>query len=220
MKWKFLSIFTVLLFTLMACQAGDNDNSQRDTDNPNVDPTSFRDHDDNNTGDGMLNDRNNVLERDADRYQNRDNADRNRNNRDNSNYDVAKEAADRITEEVAEIDRAYVITTDNNAYVAANLDTDQGNNNSDGNANERNVSDRNGATNQDANELTDEVKDRIAKIVKSVDREIDNVYVSTNPDFINLANDYADDVENGEPVEGFFDQFGSMIERLFPENRQ
>lgn len=205
MKWKMLSIFTVLLITLMACQAGDDD-TQKGTDNPNVDPTSFRN---NEAGHGMVNDRDHTLERDADQYQNRDNDRRDNSDRDNSNYEVAKEAADKITNEITEIDHAYVITTDNNAYVAANLDTDQGNNKGNNNGGDNN-----------SNELTDKVKDRIAKIVKSVDRDIDNVYVSTNPDFLNLANDYADDVENGEPVEGFFDQFGSMIERLFPENRR
>lgn len=220
MKWKFLSIFTVLLFTLMACQSGDN--TQRDTDNPNVDPTSYRSHDDNNARDGerMVKDRDHTLKRDADRYQDRDNNDRVNHRQDNSNYDVAKEAADKITDEVAEIDRAFVITTDNNAYVAANLDADHRNNmnNRDDNANDRHRGDN--VNHRDANELTDEVKDRISKVVKSVDGDIDNVYVSTNPDFLNLANDYADDVEQGEPIEGFFDQFGSMIERLFPENRQ
>jgi len=42
------------------------------------------------------------------------------------------------------------------------------------------------------------------------------VYVSTNPDFFDLTNGYIDDVNRGEPVEGFFDQFSNMIERLFP----
>lgn len=209
MKWKLLSILTVLLITLMACQAGDN--ADRGTDNPNIDPTSTG-----NTGDanGMIDDRNHTLQRDADRYQNRTN--NNRANRDNSmdrmnqrdntsNYEVAEEAADKITEKVKEIDRAFVITTDNNAYVAANLDADNRN--------------QTGNNNNDSDELTDEVKDEIAKIVQSVNDDIDNVYVSTNPDFLNLANDYADDVDNGKPIEGFFDQFGTMFERLFPENR-
>lgn len=219
MKWKLLSIFTVLLITLMACQAGDN--ADRGTDNPNIDPTSTG-----NTGDanGMIDDRNHTLQRDADRYQNRTN--NNRANRDNSmermnqrdntsNYEVAEEAADKITEKVKGIDRAFVITTDNNAYVAANLDNDNGGKNGESNkGNNRNQSGNNG------DDLTDEVKDEIAKIVQSVDDDIDNVYVSTNPDFLNLANDYADDVDNGEPIEGFFDQFGTMIDRLFPENRR
>src|SRR5699024_6811246 len=39
-------------------------------------------------------------------------------------YDVSKEAADQIVDKVDEIDQAYVITTKNNAYVAAKLDND------------------------------------------------------------------------------------------------
>src|SRR5699024_11842757 len=52
--------------------------------------------------------------------------DRHSNNRNSNNrqdeYDVSKEAADRIVDEVAEIERAYVLTTKNNAYVAAELE--------------------------------------------------------------------------------------------------
>ncbi|HLR52391.1 MAG TPA: hypothetical protein VK072_05880 [Candidatus Avamphibacillus sp.] len=29
-----------------------------------------------------------------------------------------------------------------------------------------------------------------------------------------------DDMNNGKPVRGFFDQFGNMIERLFPQNKR
>src|SRR5699024_4777791 len=39
-------------------------------------------------------------------------------------YDVSKEAADQIVDKVDEIDQAYVLTTKNNAYVAAKLDND------------------------------------------------------------------------------------------------
>jgi len=195
MKWKLLSVLTVFFLALAACQNADNTDNQDGAtgNNNNVEPTRYQ----NNAGDGMVDDRNNVMERESDRFQNRDGQEANNNNQ----YDVAEEAAERITNEVDGIERAYVLTTENNAYVAANLDADDTN-----------------QQNETGNELTDEVKGQIGEIVKSVNNDIDNVYVSTNPDFLNLTRDYVNDADNGEPIEGFFDQMGNMIERLFPEN--
>ena len=213
MKWKLISLLSVLLLTLMACQ-GVND-TEGVNNNPNMDPVNYPNG---NTGDGMVTDQDYMLDRDADRNQNRDGRDNrmnnngNNNNQDGSRYEVAEEAADKITDQIKEIDRAYVLTTDNNAYVAANLDNDDANRNRTGNINNNQTGNNNGE------ELTDDVKKEIGKIVKSVDDNIDNVYVSTNPDFMDLANNYANDVENGRPIQGFFAQFGNMFDRLFPDN--
>ena len=201
MKWKVLSIAAATFLTLTACQATDNNARDNATGpNDNIEQTRFY----NNAGEGMTNVRNYTLDRNSEQFQNRDNG----NNRANEHnqYDISEEAAERITNEVNDIDRAYVLTTDNNAYVAATLDTDNRN--------------ANRGTRDNGGELTDEVKEKIGDIVKSVDNGIDNVYVSTNPDFIDLTNNYVDDVNNGEPVEGFFDQIGNMVERLFPQNRR
>lgn len=127
------------------------------------------------------------------------------NNRDNTNgngernneYEVADKAADRIANEVESIDRAYVLTTDNNAYVAAELNEGTKENGNNG-------------------EVSEKVKKQVTKAVKAENKDIDNVYVSTNPDFVNLTTGYRNDIENGEPIEGFFDQFGEMIQRVFP----
>ncbi|MBY7143007.1 YhcN/YlaJ family sporulation lipoprotein [Virgibacillus sp. NKC19-3] len=221
MKWKFFSVLAVLILALAACQGDGTDNNEG-TDDNNVEQTRYN----NNTGDGMT-DRDNTMRRDSERGQ-----DSNRNdNQENNQYDVAEEAADRITNEVDDIDQAYVLTTDNNAYVAAGLDVDRNERNDDtGNQNndqqgDASISQNN--NNDDANnqnndryddELSDDVKEEISEIVKSVNNDIDNVYVSTNPEFFDLTNNYVDDVNEGRPVRGFFDQFGNMIERLFPEN--
>src|SRR5699024_5034277 len=93
------------------------------------------------------------------------------------------------------------------------------NRNNDGNR-DRNNNDGGMNTQHTGDDLTDEVKKEITDIVKSVDNDIDNVYVSTNPDFFELTNNYVDDMNDGEPVRGFFDQFGNMIERLFPQNKE
>lgn len=217
MKWSLFSVLIVLISALAACGTTDGNQEGTTDKNNNVENTRY-------TGDGMTNDRDHTLVRDSERDQNRNN-DGNRNNQmnnNNSKYDVSKEAADRITDEVKDIDRAYVLTTENNAYVAANLDTDgtkrdkenTGNNNGD-NMNNNN----NGNMNNEGDEVTDDVKQQISKIVKSVDNNIDNVYVSTNPDFLDLTGNYVDQMDNGKPVRGFFDQFGNMVERLFPQDK-
>src|SRR5699024_6997837 len=68
-------------------------------------------------------------------------------------------------------------------------------------------------------EVTDDTKREIKDIIQDEDNDIDHVYVSTNPDFMNLANNYADDMNAGKPVRGFFDQIGNMVERVFPQSR-
>ncbi|WP_226038241.1 YhcN/YlaJ family sporulation lipoprotein [Aquibacillus saliphilus] len=152
---------------------------------------------DNNTGTrNGLNNINNQTE------MNRNNT---TNNNDENRFEVADKVSDRIVKKVNAIDNAYVLTTDNNAYVAVELDRDTNNNNNKNGGNGDNVS--------------ESIEKQIRDVVKNVDSDIDNVYVSTNPDFVNLTNNYRDDVENGEPIEGFFDQMGQMIERVFPDAR-
>ncbi|MHA6251608.1 YhcN/YlaJ family sporulation lipoprotein [Oceanobacillus sp. CAU 1775] len=269
MKLKILGVLMILVFALMACQ-GTNDTGTG-TDNPNIDPANFG----NQTGNGMVNNRDFMMDRDAERYQNRDRDGRDNRmsqGRNNSRYEIAEEAAEKISEEVDNVERAYVLTTDNNAYVAVQLDSDnrnQGNNhgnigrtnnrgdndgnmnrnnnrgNNDGNMNRNNNrgnhdgnistrddgridSDNNRGnnrgnmtrTNNRDHDVPDNIKGEIADIVRSVDRNIEHVYVSTNPDFLDLANNYADDVDQGQPIEGLFDQMGTMIERIFPDNQR
>jgi hypothetical protein len=236
MKWKFFSVLTVLILALAGCAMdGDNqDGTMGDNrDNNNVEQTRFND-----TNRGMNDNRDYGMRRTSEREQERDD---NTAGNNNDRYEVADEAADRITEQVDEIDRAYVLTTENNAYVAAGLDIDRSDRNDrdgQGTANNPNRNATNGDRNVQDNtnnltrnttdgidndhfddQLSDDVKEEIADIVKSVNNDIDNVYVSTNPDFFDLTNNYADDMNNEEPVEGFFDQIGNAIERLFPQNR-
>ncbi|API91118.1 lipoprotein YhcN [Virgibacillus pantothenticus] len=204
MKIKLFSFIAVLGLVLAGCMNADDNNNGNENADDNVEQTRYN----NNTGEGMTGDRDYDMTRPAERDQ--------ENNNNANRYEVSKESAERITEEIDEIDTAYVLTMDNNAYVAAGLDTNDTNveNKNTGNntANNTNNVDK-------GNELTDDVKSRVKQIVQSVDADIDNVYVSTNPDFLNLTQNYANDVENGEPVEGFFEQFGNMVERIFPQNR-
>ncbi|WP_100011367.1 YhcN/YlaJ family sporulation lipoprotein [Lentibacillus sediminis] len=215
MKWKLLSIVMVLAFVLAACGNGGNDQNEGAADNPNVEPQNFN----NNNGPDMGGERDYDMRRGSEEGQDRNNNNNNgANNNDANRYEVAEEAADQISEQVDEIDNAYVLTTGNNAYVAAGFDANGNNNNNNRNMNTGNQNNNTGNQNQDneEQELTDEVRQEITEIVKSVDNNIENVYISTNPDFVDLTNNYVDDVDNGEPVEGFFDQFGNMVDRIFP----
>jgi spore cortex protein len=124
----------------------------------------------------------------------RTNTIRNVNNKNENRIDVADRAADKIVE-MREVDRANVIVTGNNAYVAAKL-TDNAN-----------------------NKLSKDVEKKISDLVKSENRNIDDVYVSVNPDFYNRTNSYANDIRDGRPIEGFFDEFNTLVRRVFPTNR-
>lgn len=230
---KFFPAIVASFLVLTGCQWDNNNNNDMDpNDNTPIDETrTSRDNRDGFTQ--------NVENR------NRFNVNENRNDMD-SRYEVSEEAAERIVEEIDEIDQAYVITTENNAYVAATLDKgdkfsrNQMNNNNrnrtgnnDIGLNDRSIGDRdfdrntndrqnlttNVRNNESNDELTDDVKEKITEIVKEVDRDIDNVYVSTSPDFFSLTDEYVSDFQNGRPVEGFFEQIGTMIERIFPENQ-
>src|SRR5699024_7816952 len=54
----------------------------------------------------------------------------------------------------------------------------------------------------ESDEVTDEVKNHIADIVQEEHDNIDNVYVSTSPDFVDLTNNYVEQMQNGEPIQG------------------
>ncbi|MDQ0351643.1 YhcN/YlaJ family sporulation lipoprotein [Alkalibacillus filiformis] len=120
--------------------------------------------------------------------------DRNRGQDGMMRFDVAEEAADDVTDQVDEVSQAYVMTGDNNAYVAVVL-----HNNDNG-----------------TDEVSDEVKEEVADVVKSTKQDLNNVYVSANPDFFNMVNDYTQRVNEGDPIEGFFEEFNAMLDRIFP----
>lgn len=116
------------------------------------------------------------------------------NNNNGEQMDVADEAADQISK-LEEVQTANVIVTNRNAYVAVTL--------------------RNGAK----GEVTDRLENRIADQVRKTDSDIQNVFVSSNPDFVQRMNDYGDKINNGDPIEGFFEEFNEMVRRVFPNAR-
>ncbi|MFC4386778.1 YhcN/YlaJ family sporulation lipoprotein [Gracilibacillus marinus] len=141
----------------------------------------------------------NMMERDRDSVNNIEPLNTDKTTKDKTKYEIAEKAQKRIEKEIPSIQNVYVLKTNNNAYVAASWDKDNN-------------------TTKNENELSKEVREKIVKAVKSVDNDIEKVYISTNPDFLNLVNQYSEDVDSGEPIEGLFNRMGNMIERVFPDN--
>lgn len=114
-----------------------------------------------------------------------------------ANLDNRIQIADRAAEKIAQVKgvkQANVLVTQRNAYVACMVNDNQG-------------------------KLTPEVEAQIAKQVRATDPNIQNVYVSTNPEFVDRINSYVADVGQGRPVAGFFEEFNQMVQRVFPTAR-
>lgn len=122
------------------------------------------------------------------------NNDFDRNNDNETRMEVADKAADRIAE-LDEVRTANVIVTNRNAYAAVVL--------------------REGTK----GEVTDRLENKIADKVRATDPDIRNVYVSSNPDFIERMTDYGDRINEGDPIEGLFEEFNETVRRVFPNAR-
>lgn len=104
--------------------------------------------------------------------------------------EIAEEAADNIVK-IDGVEYANVLVTDNNAYAGVML--------------------------KEGVEGTKEMENQIADEVRAANTQINNVYVSLNPDFAKQMTDYGDKIRAGEPVEGFFQEFTDAVGRVFPD---
>lgn len=109
-----------------------------------------------------------------------------------SNVEVAEDAEKRIME-LEEVDRATVLVTNETAYVAAVL------------------------VDQTSQDLSEQIEDKIVGLTKTSNEAIQQVYVSLNPDFVQQMTDYRAKINEGEPVEGFFEEFNDAMSRMFPD---
>lgn len=96
-------------------------------------------------------------------------------------------------------------------------------NNSNGNANGNTRGNMNGNMNDNMNrntmnDMDDALKQRIAAKVKSLHPNVENVYVSANPGFMQRMQGFADSIDRGRPARGFIDEFNNIVNRLFPAN--
>ncbi|MDQ0269021.1 YhcN/YlaJ family sporulation lipoprotein [Cytobacillus purgationiresistens] len=92
---------------------------------------------------------------------------------------------------IKDVDNAHVFVTDHHAYVAAKL-------------------------NNEDNHLSKDVEREISDKVKAADPDIENVYISVNPDFYGRMHNFSNDVQRGKPVEGFYEQFKDAVRSVFP----
>ncbi|MBD8005998.1 YhcN/YlaJ family sporulation lipoprotein [Bacillus norwichensis] len=116
------------------------------------------------------------------------------NNNNDRNIDLADDVADDVVS-LKEVDDASVLVTNRNAYVAVKL-SGQGN-----------------------KEMSKDVQKKIADKVRDTNHNFDNVYISENPDFYDRMRGYGNDIRNGRPVGGFFDEFTDTVQRVFPNAR-
>lgn len=137
MKWKIPIIGLLSLSALTACQA-DQQATDNDAGYEGVENTRFE-----RMADDMT---------DTNKGNNRSDTDLDRTNAGDNNYQLADKAADKIEQDVKSVEGASVLKTDNNAYVAAEIDNQGGDEN-----------------------VSDQVEQQIIKIVKSVDQDIDHV---------------------------------------------
>lgn len=98
--------------------------------------------------------------------------------------------------ELEEVESATVVLTENNAYVAVEI--------------------AEGTTMEEDSEEFEQINSEIGDKVRETNADIENVYVSLNPDFVKQMNDYGDQIDAGEPVEGFFEEFNEAVQRMFP----
>ncbi|WP_085524499.1 YhcN/YlaJ family sporulation lipoprotein [Tuberibacillus sp. Marseille-P3662] len=187
-QWISPGKLLILLVALVLPLVGCNANDDENAGNDNGANTENVKYDPDNGNDNNNDNVNNNKNANND---NGVNNDMNNGDEDNNRFEIADKAAEQITN-LDKIRRANVIVTDDNAYVAAVL------------------KDENNGLNQD-------IKQSISKQVKSVDGDIDNVYVSTNPDFVDRVENYGDKLQQGKPVEGLGEEINNMVQRLFPQ---
>ncbi|NIK13078.1 YhcN/YlaJ family sporulation lipoprotein [Alkalibacillus almallahensis] len=194
MRRMFVLSFVLLVTLLAACQGDDtgmmdNDGQsdyQQTRENEALDRNQREEPMDVNDTENDYN-RQNQINRTEQNNRNGMNQNNNQNR-----FDVAEDAAEEVASQVEEVNRAYVMTGDTNAYVAVVMN------------------------NNNREEISDEVKKKVSDVVQSEKSDLDNVYVSANADFFDTVNDYVERADEGDPVEGFFEEFNSMLDRVFP----
>jgi YhcN/YlaJ family sporulation lipoprotein len=103
---------------------------------------------------------------------------------------VVKKAEENV-QNLDEVKRAEVIAANRNAYVGVVMDDDF------------------------HGELYPYVEDQIAQQVRDADASIQNVYISTNREFVKQMSTYTDQIQNGRPANGINDGFNKMVSKVF-----
>jgi len=111
-------------------------------------------------------------------------------------YDMMSDAEleEQVQGELGGVENVYMMRLGQTVYVAADI--------------------------QDDSFDVDEKEKAVSQVVKEKLPEVETVRLTTNPDFIDLANRYREDIDAGKPVEGFFEETGEMIDRIFPDREE
>jgi YhcN/YlaJ family sporulation lipoprotein len=185
-------ILTIVLLSSSLALSGCLDRTG-DVGNKNIRPNTVNKLGINNNGTRFANDQDNE--------QNRMYGERRENNNVIGMHGNSRiEMSDKIANKLAaspEIDNAFVAVTDHNAYVAVKLSHK--------------------VKSTKSIQLTNALKDKIGDKVKSMSPSVQNVYVSTNPDFISRMKGYASEVRTGHPIQGLITEFNGLVERVFPK---
>ncbi|PAE37822.1 YhcN/YlaJ family sporulation lipoprotein [Bacillus sp. 7884-1] len=103
---------------------------------------------------------------------------------------VADEAEENV-QNLHEVKRANIIIKNRNAYVAVVMDDDF------------------------HGELYPYIEDQIAQQVREADASIQNVYISSNRDFVRQMSQHREQIQNGRKAEGMNGGFNEMVHRVF-----
>lgn len=101
------------------------------------------------------------------------------------------EDAEENVQKLDEVKRAEIIAANRNAYVGVVM-----------------VDDFHG-------ELYPYLEDQIAQQVRAADATIQNVYISSNGDFVRQMSQYRDQIQNGRKADGLNGGFNKMVRRVF-----
>ncbi|WP_123039513.1 YhcN/YlaJ family sporulation lipoprotein [Cohnella candidum] len=107
---------------------------------------------------------------------------------------------DRIENELSAmpgVGAARVMLTDHNAYVGI-------------------TPNRSGQMNAAAADVEGKLKDKIADRVKAMSPLIQNVYVTSNPEFVDRLTHYSEAAAAGHPVQDYLAEFNALVSRIFP----
>ena len=108
---------------------------------------------------------------------------------DESQLRVAKDAEAKV-EKLRNVKQATVIVTNRQAYAAVTLETEQ--------------------------EIRNELENEIAAQVKSTDKTIQQVFISSDPDFADKMKGYREEIQEGRPVRDLLEEFNHMVHGVFP----
>lgn len=196
-KWSLFLVAGVLSVVLVGCGTAKKPETTEDL-NTNTNVTTDNDAvTEDGANEGGMGDTNGANDNNA----NGNGTDQNGERR----LDVADDVADKVAE-LDEVDRANVILANDEAYVAIETNT-TGDNASEGTD-----------TNADT-AISKDLETKVANKVREAKGDVGKVYVSLDPDFVDRMGDYRTRIDEGEPIEGFFDEFGEAMRDMFPTAR-